>query len=552
MTRKMLLKASVAVAITVITAQNPALAAPAKPATSAKPAAREFQSASLVLASGKMETVNLPGNAADVIVSDPKVVDVQVRSGRQIMIFAQNMGDSSIQVTDASGRVLYKANIRVIPKVDSLQEVFAMVMPEANIQVTPISGGVLLTGSVADLEEQAAAGELAQFYMQDMTKTGGFGSADNTIRVLNRIKTAAPYQVNLQVRIAEVSRSLAKEIASNFTTRDDNGNGFLFGVGRGRQSNIFNAPNGSGLPLINACSRFALPTDCGLQLPFNPETNQFVTGVSTQVAFPASGGNILNLAGKLFGLDVAAAFDVAERAGLATTLAQPNLTALSGETASFQAGGSFSIPVSDNFGSISVTQQSYGVQLSYTPTVLSNGRIRLQVSPEVSDITSAGAARIGGSEIPGLLTRKAQTTVELGSGQSFMIAGLISNSMNSSVDKYPGLGDVPVLGALFKSNGWRKSQTELVIIVTPYLVKPVSEAEIKLPTDGFNAPSDLERVLLNKQSTSTGMNDRPRPTVAPEAPQGPDMGAVSQAAPPLTKQTKPTKAAATAPGFTFD
>jgi pilus assembly protein CpaC len=304
--------------------------------------------------------------------------------------------------------------------------------------------------------------------------------------------------------------------------------------------------------LVNACTRFALPTDCGLQLPFNPETNQFVTGVSTQVGFASGGNNLLNLAGRLFGLDVAAAFDVAERAGLATTLAQPNLTTMSGESATFLAGGSFAIPVSDNFGSISVTQQSYGISLSYTPTVMSDGRIRLQVSPEVSDITSAGAARIGGAEIPGLLTRKAQTTVELGSGQSFMIAGLISNNMNSSVDKYPGLGDVPVLGALFKSNGWRKNQTELVIVVTPYLVKPISEDEVKLPTDGFNAPSDLERILLNKQSTSTGMDDRPRPTVAPEAPKGPDMGAVSEATPPLSTKAKQVKSASAAPGFSFD
>jgi pilus assembly protein CpaC len=225
---------------------------------------------------------------------------------------------------------------------------------------------------------------------------------------------------------------------------------------------------------------------------------------------------------------------------------------MSGETAEFLAGGSFPIPVSDSFGSISVSQQTYGIQLSYTPTVLSDGRIRLQVTPEVSDITSNGAVRIGGAEIPALLTRRASTTVELGSGQSFMIAGLMSNSSNSSVDKYPGLGDVPVLGALFKSNGWRKNQTELVIIVTPYLVKPVSEDEIKMPTDGFNAPHDLERILLNKQSTSTGMDDRPRPTVAPEVPRGPDMGSVSQAAPPIVKKSKPVKAASSAPGFSFD
>jgi pilus assembly protein CpaC len=538
MTIKTLFKTGVATAILIAVGTGSVVQAATNKSQGKAPEAAK--SGRLELTRGRSQQVMLPATITDIVVSDPQIADVEVKSARQIWIFAKNIGETTVTATDANGRVVYTAQIRVTPKMNSLDEMFSLAMPDAKIAVTTMPGGILLTGSVVNPTDVAEAESLAQAFLDPGTK------------VISRLKSATPYQVNLQVRIAEVSRSLAKEIASNFTTRDNDGNGFLFGVGRGRQSSIFDAPNGSGLPVANACTRFALPSDCGLQLPFNPETGQFVTGVTTQVGFPAGGSNLLNLAGKLFGLDIAAAFDVAERAGLATTLAQPNLTTMSGETADFQAGGSFPIPVSDNFGSISVQQQSYGIQLSYTPTVLSDGRIRLQVSPEVSDITSNGAVRINGTEIPALLTRRATTTVELGSGQSFMIAGLISNSANSSVDKYPGLGDVPVLGALFKSNGWRKNQTELVIIVTPYLVKPVSEAEIKLPTDGFNAPSDLERVLLNKQSTSTGMDDRPRPTVAPEAPQGPDMGAVSQAAPPISKKAKATKSASTAPGFTFD
>jgi pilus assembly protein CpaC len=543
MTMKSLLKTGIATAILISVATGSAVnAAPAKRAAkvTATPAVRSANAGFLEMTRGASQQVSLPSAITDIVISDPSIADIDVKSPRQIWVFAKSIGETVITATDANGRVVYTSKIRVTPRMNSLDEMFALAMPDAKVVVTTLPAGVLLTGSVVNPSDVAEAEDLARSFLDPGTK------------VISRIKTATPYQVNLQVRVAEVSRSLAKEMASNFTTRDNNGGSFLFGIGRGRQASIVDGPNGAGLPLVNACANFALPTDCGLVLPFNPQTRDFVTGVTTNVTQTNTGNNLLNLAGRLFGLDVAAAFDVAERAGLATTLAQPNLTTMSGETAEFLAGGSFPIPVSDSFGSVSVTQQSYGINLTYTPTVLSDGRIRLQVSPEVSDITSNGAVRIGGTEIPALLTRRASTTVELGSGQSFMIAGLLSNSANSSVDKYPGLGDVPVLGSLFKSNGWRKNQTELVIVVTPYLVKPVSEEEIKLPTDGFNAPSDLERILLNKQSTSSGMTDRPRPTIAPEAPKGPDMGSISQAAPPIQKKSKETKAAANAPGFSFD
>lgn len=489
-----------------------------------------------LISTGKSTKIDLKSPISDIIVGNPDIADVQVRSPRQIWIFGKNPGDTTVSATDSSGRVIFQQTIRVAANVDSIDEVFKLAMPDADINITPMSGGYMLTGSVKSADDIAKATEIANFYSNS--------------KFMNLLKTATPYQVNLQVRIAEVSRTLAKEIASNLTMQDANPNGFLFGIGRGRQSSITNVNIGA-LPLANACTRFSLPESCGLILPFNPATGEFVTN-NTKVTFPPNGSNILNLAGSLFGLDVAAAFDLAERSGLATTLAQPNLTTMSGESAEFQAGGSFPIPVSDNFGSISVQQQNYGIQLTYTPTVLSDGRIRLQVAPEVSDITSNGAVRINGTEIPALLTRRASTTVELGSGQSFMIAGLLSNSANSSVDKYPGLGDVPVLGALFKSNGWRKQQTELVIVITPYLVKPVSESEIMLPTDGFNAPNDLERILLNKQSTSTGMTDRPRPTVAPEAAKGPEMVSVSQEPAPISKKASQANAQASAPGFSFD
>jgi pilus assembly protein CpaC len=550
MTCKKLLYAGIAAAITAAI-PGAALAAPTLVKNQTKAGGHEL------LSTGKSIKVDLPAPISDVIVGNPDIADVQVRSPRQIWIFGKKPGDTTVSATDASGRVVFQKTIRVAPNVDSIEEIFQLAMPDADIRITPMAGGYLLTGSVANPEDIDEAGKLAEYYVNAVALNGAIGGE---VKVFNRLSTATPLQVNLQVRIAEVSRSLAKEIGSNFTTRDANGNGFVFGIGRGRvPATITNNANPLNLPVINACTAFALPQDCGLALPFNPQTQQFLTNINNvQYNFTnPAGSNVLNLAGKLFGLDVAAAFDLAERAGLSSTLANPNLTALSGETGEFLAGGSFPIPVSDSFGSISVQQQTYGINLRYTPNVLADGRIRLQLRTEVSDITSQGAVRIGGTEIPALLTRMADTTVELGSGQSFMIAGLLSNQASSSVDKYPGLGDVPVVGSLFKSNGWRRNQTELVIVVTPYLVNPVSESEIVLPTDGYNTPSDLERILLNKDATNiSGQAERPKPTVAPEAPQGPSLGSISDNGPALAekpqKAGKKTAAKADGPGFTFE
>src|SRR5690606_26740161 len=211
----------------------------------------------------------------------------------------------------------------------------------------------------------------------------------------------------------------------------------------------------------------------------------------------ASGTTIAGL-GRFLGLDILGALDLAERDGLVVTLAEPNLTALSGETAEFLAGGEFPIPLSQGLGTTTVEYKNYGVSLAYTPTVLANGRISMRVRPEVSELSSAGAVTLSNVTIPALTVRRAETTVELGSGQSFMIAGLLSSNAQNTIDKAPGAGDVPVLGALFRSSEFRKGETELVIVVTPYLVKPVNDGEIALPTDGYQSPSALDQFLNNR------------------------------------------------------
>ena len=358
-----------------------------------------------------------------------------------------------------------------------------------------------------------------------------------SVNVISRLKTATPLQVNLQVRFAEVSRSLVREISSNLSARDNQG-GMLFGVARGNGGGTFtNTPgtvsgvNTAGLPVLDASGALGLPTG-SISLPFDPVSGKYVVGGS--LFTPPSnnvGQTALSLAGRLFGMNVASSFDLAERIGLVTTLSQPNLTALSGETADFLAGGEYPIPISQGLGATSIEYKRFGVSLSYTPTVLANGRISIRVRPEVSELSSQGAVTLGGFQIPALTIRRAETTVELGSGQSFMIAGLMSNNAQNQIDKTPGVGDIPILGTLFRSTSFRRGETELVIVVTPYLVQPVNANDIKLPTDGYQSPQEIQRLLGNIASDGKSEVSRPVPTAAPPRAAGPQVGIGDNAAP---------------------
>jgi pilus assembly protein CpaC len=233
--------------------------------------------------------------------------------------------------------------------------------------------------------------------------------------------------------------------------------------------------------------KFGFAQGQGIYLPPPTDTSGALPGFLRSTI-----GSTITGSGKLFGLDILSSLDIAANDGLATILAEPNLTALTGETASFLAGGEFPIPISATLGSIGIEYKEYGVSLSFTPIVLSDGRISMRVRPEVSELTDNGSVELNGYVIPGLTTRRAETTVELGSGQSFMIAGLLKNTARNDINKAPFLGDLPILGSLFRSTKFQREETELVIVVTPYLVRPTS-GQIPLPTDGYRSPSDLAR-----------------------------------------------------------
>lgn len=474
----------------------------------------------VTLSVGTGQLVSLDGTMSDVFVANDAIADVQVRSADQIYIFGKGAGQTTVFATNSAGKVIYSADVRVGNNIASVDEMLALTMPNANIQATPMNGMVILTGTVAAPEDVAEADRLVRAFVGDSTQ------------VISRLKSATPLQVMLKVQIAEVSRSLMRDIGVNLLTRDQSG-GFLFGIGRGNPGTITDRVN----PLIIDPSTGA-PQVIGTDFTFNNDSS------STTLGF----------AGSLLGLDVLSTLDLNENSGLVTTLAEPTLTALSGETASFLAGGEFPIATTSGLNGTQVEFKEYGVSLAFTPTVLDGGRISMRVRPEVSELTSEGAIRIGGIEIPGLSTRRAETTVELGSGQSFMIGGLLQNSGTNSVEKAPFLGDIPILGALFRSQGFRRNETELVIVVTPYLVKPVNANQIALPTDGFRTSNDSQRVFLDQREDSRTGEQRPGPRVA--APTvAPGVGALSYSAPPpapAPQVAQPAQAAPSAqPGFSF-
>jgi pilus assembly protein CpaC len=489
----------------------------------------------IVLSIGNGQLVTVPGNMADIFVANDQIADIQVKSQRQLYVFGKAGGVTTVYASNAAGDIIWSANVRVGSNLDSIDQMLGLAMPEANIQVATMgSNTVLLTGTVAAPEDAAEVERLAAAFL---------GEGAN---VVSRLRMATPLQVNLRVRFAEVSRSLVRSLGTNLTTIDGTG-GFQFGVSRGRiispAHNVLGGPLGMGTQ-VNGCIPPILP-------------NGTCTGTVPGTAVtPAQGLGTIAGMGRFLGLDILGALDAGETMGLVTTLSEPNLTALSGETAEFLAGGEFPIPLSQGLGTTTIEYKKFGVSLAYTPTVLANGRISIRVRPEVSELSSQGAVTINNFTIPALTVRRAETTVELGSGQSFMIAGLMTNNAQSTYDKLPGAGDVPILGALFRSTDFRKGQTELVIIVTPYLVRPVSDNEIVLPTDGFQAPDMIEQWIGTKENDGDG-GQRPMPRAAGDAAPPPTVGLNGQNASEQVAESRrqpgqgAERAEAPAPGFSI-
>lgn len=400
----------------------------------------------------KGQMLKLDSAASSVMVADPAIADIQVVSPKLVYIHAKKIGETSIYAIDSSDRTIVDVTIEVTHNISKLARAIKEMVPTADINITTVDGGIVLNGFADSPMEAEQVKSLAGSFLGEKDK------------LVNLITTAGSDQVTLMVRIAEVSRNELKRFGINLAAVITRGN-FLFQALQGR----------AFLSAADALLRNS--TDAGTDNTFHLRHN--------------AGGTQLD-----------GVIDALENQGLISVLAEPNLTTTSGKAANFLAGGEFPIPIVDSEGKVSVQYKPYGISLNFTPVVLSKDKISLTVAPEVSSISNIDSLTVGSSTqfaIPSIQTRRAETTVELGSGQTFAIAGLLKNDRTNNIQKFPGLGDMPVLGTLFRSQQFQNDQSELVILVTPYAVRPVAEREtLQTPLDGYVPPNDLQRVLLGK------------------------------------------------------
>jgi len=437
---------------------------------------------------GKGTIVQLDTDARDVLVSNPEIVDAVVRTPRRIFLLGMKQGQTNAFFFDGAGHRILSLDLNVQKETGDVASLIRAGMPGSNIRVAAVNDSVVLTGTVNNAQESTRAQDIAVRFTGDATK------------VVNMLRIAGGEQVMLKVRVAEMDRNIAKQFGVNLEEA-----ALVAGVpiiaSTGNQFGLVGKAlsDASGAQFGSVCPQAFVPTQT-IQKLLGTGSFSDDTGTLTTTNIPCSSPN--NIQGVLRALD---------QIGLVHILAEPNLTAVSGETARFLAGGQFPVPAGrDNQGNISIEFKDFGVGLSFTPVVLSPGRISLQISTEVSELTNTGAFTLTGSTqlvngslvtvpgltIPALSVRRAQTTVELPSGGSFAIAGLMQHTTKQVIEQFPGIGEMPVLGSLFRSRDFQNNETELVVLVSAYLVNPTIEAKLSTPMDGYQIPTDPETILL--------------------------------------------------------
>ncbi|MGE0118602.1 MAG: type II and III secretion system protein family protein [Dongiaceae bacterium] len=387
---------------------------------------------------GQLVRIDKP--VQSVFVANSEIADVAVKSAQLIYVFGKRPGTTTLYAVGEGDEILASVTLTITHNLSRLDQTIAEMMPGRNITATSIEGGIVLNGAVSSPGEAEDARRLAARFI---------GANEE---VINRLQVTAPNQVNVRVRIAEVNKQVLRNLGINWDVAIQQG-GFAFG-------------------LLTA----------------------FPLGLSNVVAGGTSGATTPTVS--TGPLDLTATMDLLAEEGLVSLLAEPNLTALSGETATFLAGGEFPIPVSQDTDTITIEFRQFGVSLAFTPTILSPNRISMRVRPEVSALSADGAINTpNGLSIPALTVRRAETTVELASGQTFAVAGLVQNTNRITADEIPGLGDIPVLGELFKSDKFQHNETELVIMATPYVVQPISNPNAPaLPTDPVMGAEGTQRL----------------------------------------------------------
>ena len=439
----------------------------------------------------KALVVDLPSDAHDILVADPVKADAVTRTSRRIYLFGKEVGQTNIFIFGPGGEEIVSIDLTVERDIDGLQANLRRFIPDSDIQVEIISDNIVLNGTVRTPQDAAQATRLAEIFLtggeattRNITAQGNngdaaiFGETRQRSQVVNMLKIDGEDQVTLKITVAEVSRQVLKQLGFNGSAQGSSG----------------------GISFRN-------PTNLG--------------GAADWISNGSLGGTV-------GGLALASSMSAMEQAGVMRTLAEPSLTAISGEEARFYVGGEFRLPTAQTVETDETTGQptvsrtisevEYGIRLNFRPVVLSPGRISLRVETEVSEPTFEGSATsIGNSGIPGLTAlgirrREATTSVELPSGGSIVIAGLVKDDIRQAVSGLPGLSKIPIFGTLFRSKDFVRNETEMVIIATPYLVRPVARTALSRPDDNFNATNDAASFFLGKVNKIYGRKENAVPT----------------------------------------
>ena len=412
----------------------------------------------LALGKGKSAMIELPIDARDIAVTNPTTADVVLRTPRRISVLGLATGQTDAVFFDGMGHPILRLDIHVDQDGSAVAETIARALPSSRIRVESANNSLILTGDVQSASDADKAQQIAAQYV------------DKPERVLNLLNITGQDQVTLKVRIVEVQRSAIKQLGFNMQAI----------IGRAGGSQFI----GGFAPTYGVNGALLGGLTSGLQKD------------------TTAGGTVAGSDGLNQGKAQIQAF---ERAGLVRTLAEPNLTTVSGEPAKFLVGGEFPVPTGqDNNGRVTIEFKQFGVGLGFTPLVLSGGRISLKLSTEVSELSNVGSFSLSSGSgspsvvVPSLEVRRASNTVELPSGGSMMIAGLLQNETKQDIDSLPGLGQLPILGTLFRSRDYQSGETELVIIVTAYLVKATSPDRLQTPADGLEIANDGQAILLGR------------------------------------------------------
>ncbi|SEK88545.1 pilus assembly protein CpaC [Roseivivax marinus] len=398
---------------------------------------------------------------AELSIANPAIADISSLSDRTIYVLGKAPGTTTLTILDENGRLISNVDVRVAADVTEFKERLGQILPGEDIEVRTANDGIVLSGTVSSIQKLDRALELAQRYAPE--------------RVSNLMTVGGVQQVMLKVRFAEMQRSVSKALRSSLSILGDGFGGDL-GVRAGTGNSVGNTAVGQATPSGDSTGAALLGFDAG-------------------------------------GLEVGILLEALETKGMVRTLAEPNLTALSGQEAQFLAGGEYPVPVSQQDGAVSVEYKPFGIELDFVPRVVDGDLINLELKTAVSAIDSANGVQIEGFSIDAFSRREASTTVELRDGESFAIAGLLQDDFTDLNGQVPWLGDIPVLGALFRSAEYQRSQTELVIIITPHLVTPTRGEALALPTDRVRPPSEKDLFLYGR---TTGGTRRPQSGAAGE------------------------------------